>query len=62
MFCRYPMWYISLLLAAGSISKKKSDKGLPVIPRLMFRKFLILCPFFRFLIALIPASLSVVDF
>jgi hypothetical protein len=23
------MWYISLLLAAGSISKKKSDKGLP---------------------------------
>jgi hypothetical protein len=35
---------ISLLLAAGSISKKKSDKGLPETLCLMFRRFLILCP------------------
>jgi hypothetical protein len=27
LFYRYSVWYISLLLAAGSISKKKNDKG-----------------------------------
>jgi hypothetical protein len=38
------VWYISLLLAAGTIYKKKSDKGLPVTLCLMFHRFLILCP------------------
>jgi hypothetical protein len=37
------MRYASLLLAAGSISKKRG-KGLPVTPCLMFDKFIILCP------------------
>jgi hypothetical protein len=42
-FCRYSTWYISLLLAAGSVSKKKSDKGSPVTNCLMFHKSIILC-------------------
>jgi hypothetical protein len=29
IFCRYSMWYISLLLVAGSISKNKTEKRLP---------------------------------
>jgi hypothetical protein len=47
MFCSYWMWYISLLLSAGSIfkkKKKKSDNDFPVTLSLMFQRFLILRP------------------
>jgi hypothetical protein len=44
IFCGYSMWYISLLMAAGTISKKKGDKELPETLCLLFHRFLILCP------------------
>lgn len=44
IFCTYSVWYILLLLAAGSISKKNGDKGLPATLCLIFHMFLILCP------------------
>jgi hypothetical protein len=30
MFCRYSTWYISLLLSAGYVSKKKRGNCFPV--------------------------------
>jgi hypothetical protein len=44
MYCSYSMWYILLLLSAGSISQKKSDNGFPVTLSLMLQRFLILFP------------------
>jgi hypothetical protein len=44
------------------ISKKESDKGLPVPVCLMFRRFLIFVPFIQYLLLLIPAAQNGVYF
>jgi hypothetical protein len=46
MFFSYSMWYISLLLAACSISKEKGEKDLPETLCLMFHRFLTFCPIY----------------
>jgi hypothetical protein len=60
MFCRYTIWYISLLLSAGSTSKKRSDNGFPVTLCLLFQRFVILCPILS-ISSLTPATLSDAD-